>query len=438
MVITVQCPSCATSFPVDPRKIPEKGVKVRCSSCSAIFRVERPVEAAPPPPPPPAEVATAPIEPPPSGVQEAPAAEAAPPAPVVEEAPPAETAPPPPVAAEAPRVETAPPPPVSEAPAPIEPPPPPTPEPLVEPEPHFRAPEVEEPREEAVEEPAEPWRADVPATTAEPPSEAEIESWLTPRPEFEIRPAPEAESTTEPEVEVTRDTEEAAFEVQEPLAEPPLPESYVGAADDWVVERDPDIDTSGLDIEPLETIETSSDQVREEVTFSETPFDFEPTSAPMEIAEPTAEAPTEGTVAEPYVEPAPFREPTAPPQAETPALPERAPPPSVPEPGAEVRREPEPKLASPPPGVGAFTLGKRDPKDKARRLARVLVSDMIMYNPERHERALANGTLKEDFEDEIRKSWKEYVEQVGEQMARENDYWTEALNDVLAKGQRVF
>ena len=46
------------------------------------------------------------------------------------------------------------------------------------------------------------------------------------------------------------------------------------------------------------------------------------------------------------------------------------------------------------PGVGAFTFGKRDPKDKARRLARVLVSDMIMYNPERHERALASGTLE--------------------------------------------
>jgi hypothetical protein len=61
-----------------------------------------------------------------------------------------------------------------------------------------------------------------------------------------------------------------------------------------------------------------------------------------------------------------------------------------------------------------------------------------MYNPERHERALANGTLKEDFADEINKSWKEYVEQVGAEMARSNSYWTEALNDVLAKGERVF
>jgi hypothetical protein len=116
--------------------------------------------------------------------------------------------------------------------------------------------------------------------------------------------------------------------------------------------------------------------------------------------------------------------------------------PAAPEPEAFVPFVPEPPVAPKPPvatsGVGAFTFGKRDPKDKARRLARVLVSDMIMYNPERHERALANGTLKEDFEDEIRKSWKEYVEQVGEEMAQGNPFWTDALNDVLAKGERVF
>ena len=39
----------------------------------------------------------------------------------------------------------------------------------------------------------------------------------------------------------------------------------------------------------------------------------------------------------------------------------------------------------------AFSFGRRDPHDKARRLARVLVSDMIMYNPERHSRAIAAG-----------------------------------------------
>jgi len=95
-------------------------------------------------------------------------------------------------------------------------------------------------------------------------------------------------------------------------------------------------------------------------------------------------------------------------------------------------------LERPEEPVKAFSFGRRDPADKARRLARVLVSDMIMYNPERHQQALENDTLANDFEEEIKKSWKEYVEQVGEEMARETDYWTEALNDLLAKGEQVF
>jgi pyruvate/2-oxoglutarate dehydrogenase complex dihydrolipoamide acyltransferase (E2) component len=92
------------------------------------------------------------------------------------------------------------------------------------------------------------------------------------------------------------------------------------------------------------------------------------------------------------------------------------------------------------PKVTGFSFGKRDPKDKAKRLARVLVSDMTMYNADLHESALAKGTLKQDFEEEIDKSWAEYVEQVGAEMAEGEgqEFWREALNDLLAKGERLF
>jgi hypothetical protein len=85
-----------------------------------------------------------------------------------------------------------------------------------------------------------------------------------------------------------------------------------------------------------------------------------------------------------------------------------------------------------------FQFGKRDPHEKAQRLARVLVSDMIMYNPERHDRALAGGTLRDDFDDEIKKSWEEYVAQIGEEIAQGTSYFTDALNDILAKGEQIF
>jgi predicted Zn finger-like uncharacterized protein len=102
---------------------------------------------------------------------------------------------------------------------------------------------------------------------------------------------------------------------------------------------------------------------------------------------------------------------------------------------------PEPlHAAEPETPVQGFTFGKRDPMDKARRLARVLVSDMVMYNSERHRQALATGTLQEDFEEEIEKSWKEFVEQVGPEIAEGEGrkFWSQALNDILAKGASVF
>jgi hypothetical protein len=63
-----------------------------------------------------------------------------------------------------------------------------------------------------------------------------------------------------------------------------------------------------------------------------------------------------------------------------------------------------------------------------------------MYNADRHTTALENGTLKQDFEEEIDKSWKEFVEQVGPEIADGpgRAFWTDALNDILAKGDELF
>ena len=80
----------------------------------------------------------------------------------------------------------------------------------------------------------------------------------------------------------------------------------------------------------------------------------------------------------------------------------------------------------------------RNPKLKARRLARALISDMIVYQPEKRQQALDSGDLKEVFEEEIKKSWEEYVGQVGEEIANATPYFTEALNEILADGQPIF
>jgi predicted Zn finger-like uncharacterized protein len=95
-----------------------------------------------------------------------------------------------------------------------------------------------------------------------------------------------------------------------------------------------------------------------------------------------------------------------------------------------------PQAASPGPAVPVF--GPQDPGTRARRLARALVSDIKVYNQERWESGLSAGTLRRDFRDEILKSWDEYVEQVGEALAKQTPYFRDALNDILARGERVF
>lgn len=105
---------------------------------------------------------------------------------------------------------------------------------------------------------------------------------------------------------------------------------------------------------------------------------------------------------------------------------------------------PEPQAASavpvaPPPRTRPLNpYLANDPAQKARRLARALVSDLVAYHPQRREEGLRSGSLKQLFRDEIRKSYEEYAEQVGRELAESTPYFRDALNDVLAGGRKVF
>jgi hypothetical protein len=100
---------------------------------------------------------------------------------------------------------------------------------------------------------------------------------------------------------------------------------------------------------------------------------------------------------------------------------------------------------SPPPAPAPARTGapvnpflSQDPRQKARRLARALVSDIAVYHADRRREALRAGRLKEAFAEEIKKSWEEYTVQVGRDLAESTPFFTEALNEILAEGQPVF
>jgi len=79
-----------------------------------------------------------------------------------------------------------------------------------------------------------------------------------------------------------------------------------------------------------------------------------------------------------------------------------------------------------------------DPNQKAKRLARALVSDMVAYHPQKRDEGLRAGTLKQLFREEIKKSYEEYVDQIGKEFAESTSHFQDALNDVLASGKKVF
>lgn len=91
-----------------------------------------------------------------------------------------------------------------------------------------------------------------------------------------------------------------------------------------------------------------------------------------------------------------------------------------------------------PPRKAVNPFLSQDPQAKARRLARALVSDIVVYHPEKRRDGLRDGTLKLLFEEEIQKSWEEYTEQVGMELAKSTPFFHEALNEILADGQPIF
>ncbi|MEE8061404.1 MAG: hypothetical protein V3T16_06220 [Gemmatimonadales bacterium] len=80
----------------------------------------------------------------------------------------------------------------------------------------------------------------------------------------------------------------------------------------------------------------------------------------------------------------------------------------------------------------------KDPKQKARRLARALVSDLVVYHPGKRQEGLKNGTLRELFDDEIKKSWEEYTDQIGTDIPEATAYFNDALNEILGDGSKIF
>ncbi len=115
-----------------------------------------------------------------------------------------------------------------------------------------------------------------------------------------------------------------------------------------------------------------------------------------------------------------------------------APKPATPPPAPSPASPPRPSSPAPAGARPQNPFLSQDPALKAKRLARALISDMVVYHPGKRQEGLRDGNLKELFEEEIKKSWEEYAEQVGREIADSTGYFREALNEILAGGRQIF
>jgi len=76
--------------------------------------------------------------------------------------------------------------------------------------------------------------------------------------------------------------------------------------------------------------------------------------------------------------------------------------------------------------------------ERARRLAKALASDLVLYNQDKVEEGLRNGTLADLLGPEIRRSWEYYCQQIPKHIVEGTDHFKEQLNKIVGKGKEIF
>jgi len=199
--------------------------------------------------------------------------------------------------------------------------------------------------------------------------------------------------------------------------------------------------------EPVQPDIPSTPDVQPPVTHPQPPSS--PPTEPQAPGVPEPEAPVvSGSDAyQPPPPDVPADEPEAPdeqPEPETPdVLPSEPEPPETSPPVEEPSIEEPVAVQEPPfeePAPQAVELSEEDKKwsERARRLAKALASDLVLYNQDKVEEGLRNGTLADLLGSEIRRSWEYYCQQIPKHIIESTDHFKDQLNKIVGKGKEIF
>jgi hypothetical protein len=106
---------------------------------------------------------------------------------------------------------------------------------------------------------------------------------------------------------------------------------------------------------------------------------------------------------------------------------------------------PEEKEGAGPRGVGEGLqqplterqpAGTSDMIEKAKRLARTIISDIYFYNKAKFDEAILNNTFHTTFESELKEGLKLYLRRVSSETRESGDFFNEAINNFIEQRNR--
>ena len=78
---------------------------------------------------------------------------------------------------------------------------------------------------------------------------------------------------------------------------------------------------------------------------------------------------------------------------------------------------------------------QKDPHERAQRLARLIVGEIVLYHKERIVEAIRNDRLFEELEQELDEARAYYEKNVDPAVRTQTGYFDQAVVDILVKGQ---
>jgi hypothetical protein len=78
---------------------------------------------------------------------------------------------------------------------------------------------------------------------------------------------------------------------------------------------------------------------------------------------------------------------------------------------------------------------RKDPTERAKRMARLIIRDIVLYNKDKIAEAIKNDSLFDALEKELEEGRKYYEKNVDPAVASQTNYFDEAVVDILVKGQ---